>query len=145
MLGERPQQGHGTGLSGRRAMTYATPAGASAEAIIDRFIAAWNRHDLPAAVAMTSTNCVYEAAVPRPGGERSIGHTELEAAWKPIFDDPSSHLTVEEMFTTGESFTAGTRIVQRWRFDWSEGQVRGVDLLTVRDGLITEKLAYVKA
>jgi hypothetical protein len=125
-------------------MTHATPAGASAEAILDRFIDAWNRHDLAAAVAMTSTNCVFEASGPSPGGERSVGHTELEAAWKPVFDEPSSHLTVEEQFTTGESFMAGTRVVQRWRFDWADGYVRGVDLLTVRDGLITEKLAYVK-
>jgi hypothetical protein len=141
--GDRPHQG--VEAAARASMTHATPAGASAEAILDRFIAAWNRHDLAAALAMTSTNCVFEAAVPLPGGERCIGHTELEAAWKPIFDDPSSQLTVEDSFTTGESFVAGTRVVQRWRFDWAEGQVRGVDLLTVRDGLITEKLAYVKA
>jgi hypothetical protein len=122
-------------------MTHATPAGASAEAILDRFLAACNRHDLPAALAMTSNNCVFEA----PAGGRSIGHTEREVAWKPMFDDPSSHVTVEESFTAGESFVSGTRVVQLWRYDWAHGQVRGVELVTVRDGLITEKLAYVKA
>ena len=126
-------------------MTHATPAGASAEAVLARFSAAWGRRDLPAALAMTSSNCVYEAARPAPGGERSVGHTELEAAWKPLFDDPRGRITVEESFTASESFMAGTRVVQRWRFDWSDGCVRGVDLATVRDGLITEKLAYVKA
>ena len=142
MQGEGPQRG--AGLHRHRAMTYATPAGASAQAILDRFTDAWNRHDLAAALAMTSTNCVFEATGPRPGGERSVGHTELEAAWKPVFDEPSGHLTIEESFTASESFMAGTRVVQRWRFDWVKGQTRGVDLLTVRDGLITEKLAYVK-
>ena len=125
-------------------MTHATPAGASAETILDGFNAAWNRHDLPAALAMTSSNCVYEAARPAPGGERSVGHTELEAAWKPLFDDPRGRITVEESFTASESFMAGTRVVQLWRYDWSEGYVRGVGLVTIRDGLITEILAYVK-
>jgi hypothetical protein len=122
-------------------MSSATPAGASAEQVLDRFHEAWNRHDLPAALAMTSTNCVFEETV---GEERCVGHAEIEAVWKPIFEEPSSHITVEESFTAGESFMSGTRVVQRWRFDWAGGYVRGVDLLTVRDGLITEKLAYVK-
>jgi hypothetical protein len=43
-----------------------------------------------------------------------------------------------------ESFTAGARVVQRWRYDWSGGHVRGIDVFTVAGGLVTEKLAYVK-
>jgi ketosteroid isomerase-like protein len=125
-------------------MTHVTPAGASAEAVLDRFTAAVNRHDLSAALALTSNNCVFEAPGPPPAGERSIGHTELEVAWKAVIEDPSSHFTIEESFTAGESFMAGTRVVQRWRFDWAGGFVCGVELVTVRDGLITEKLAYVK-
>jgi hypothetical protein len=121
-------------------MTHATPAGASAEAILDRFLAACNRHDLPAALAMTSNNCVFEGVA----GERSIGHTELEMAWKPMFDDPSSHVTIEESFTASESFMSGTRVVRMWRYEGANGRHRGMDLVTVRDGLITEKLAYVK-
>jgi hypothetical protein len=125
-------------------MTHVTPAGASAEDVLDRFTAAVNRHDLPAALALTSNNCVFEATGPAPAGERSIGHTELEVAWKRVFDDLSGHVTIEESFTAGESFMAGTRVVRRWRYDWSGGYVRGVELATVRDGLIIEKLAYVK-
>ena len=116
-------------------MSYATPAGASAEEVMDRFHEAWNRHDLPAALAMTSTNCVFEETI---GEVRSVGRTEIEAVWKPIFADPSTHITVEE------SFTAGDHLVQRWRYDWDGGHVRGVDVIKVRDGLVTEKLAYVK-
>jgi SnoaL-like domain len=125
-------------------MTHVTPAGASAEDVLSRFTAALNRHDLSAALALTSNNCVFESSSPAPAGERSIGHTELEMAWKPIVEDPSSHFTIEESFTAGESFMAGTRVVQRWRYDWADGYVRGVELVTVRDGLIVEKLAYVK-
>jgi hypothetical protein len=128
----------------RPGMTHHTPAGASAEAVLSRFTAALNRHDLCAALALTSSNCVFEATWPAPDGERSVGHTELEAAWKTIFNDPSSHFTIEESFTASESFMTGTRVVQRWRYDWDGGHVRGVELVTVKEGLITEKLAYVK-
>lgn len=126
-------------------MTSATPAGACAEDVLERFNAAWNRHDLAAAIALTSVNCVFDAASPAPGGQLCIGHAELEAAWKPMFDDPAGVLTVEETFTTGESFTTGTRVVQRWRYDCSAGHRRGMDIVTVRDGLITELLSYIKA
>jgi hypothetical protein len=39
---------------------------------------------------------------------------------------------------------AGNRVVVRWRYTWKDGHVRGVDLFTIRDGLVAEKLAYVK-
>ena len=35
-------------------------------------------------------------------------------------------------------------VVQCWRYDFPGGHVRGIDLITVRDGKITGKLAYVK-
>ena len=44
---------------------------------------------------------------------------------------------------------AGDRGVLRWRFAWTDddgspGHVRGVDVLRFRDGLVAEKLSYVK-
>jgi hypothetical protein len=35
-------------------------------------------------------------------------------------------------------------VVQRWRYDWAGGHVRGIDVFTVSGGKVTEKLAYVK-
>jgi ketosteroid isomerase-like protein len=116
-------------------------ADARAEAagtLVDRFNAAWNDHDLAAALEMISDDCVFDSTSPAPDGQRFTGKDALRAAWKPIFDDPVSHFTAEE------TFTAGSRVVVRWRYDWSGGHVRGVDVLTVKDGKITEKLAYVK-
>jgi ketosteroid isomerase-like protein len=107
-------------------------------AVVARFNEAWNAHDLPAALALTTDDCIFEATAPAPNGARAQGRTELAAAWQPIFADTSSH------FTTEEAFAAGDRVVARWRYDWAGGHIRGVDLLKVRDGLVAEKFAYVK-
>lgn len=119
-------------------MSSISQAAVEPTAVVGRFNAAWNDHDLPAALALTSDACVFESTSPGPDGERLVGHAAIGAAWKPIFDDRSSRFTVED------SFTAGSRIVQRWRYDWDGGHVRGVDVITVADGKVTEKLAYVK-
>ncbi len=118
----------------------ASPPGAStdAAAVVSRFNAAWNDHDLAAALALTSDDCLFEATSPAPDGQRFVGHAAVAAAWKPIFDDVTSRFTVED------SFAAGPHVVQRWRYDWADGHVRGIDLITVRDGKVTEKIAYVK-
>ena len=44
-------------------------------------------------------------------------------------------------------FAAGDRSACRWAMRWrqddgSEGSARGVDIFTVRDGMIAEKLTY---
>lgn len=113
--------------------------GVPAATIVSRFNAAWNDHDLSAALALTSNDCVFESTSPAPDGERFVGRAAIRAAWKPIFDDERSHFTVED------SFAAGSRVVQRWRYDWADGHVRGVDVITVNDGLVTGKLSYVKS
>ena len=109
-----------------------------AEEVVDRFNAAWDRHDLDAALEMISDDCEFDATSPPPDGKRVTGKAAIRAAWKPIFDDPASHFTAED------SFAAGPRVAVRWRYDWSGGHVRGVDVYTVLDGKVTKKLAYVK-
>jgi ketosteroid isomerase-like protein len=107
-------------------------------AVVERFNQAWNAHDLPAALALTTDDCIFEATAPAPDGARAQGRTELAAAWQPIFADTTSR------FTTEEAFAAGDRVVARWRYEWAGGHIRGVDVIRVSDGLIAEKLAYVK-
>ena len=106
--------------------------------IIDRFNAAWGAHDLDATLALTTPDCVFDATGPAPDGTRCQGTPAIRGAWLPIFADSNTVFTVEEMYA------AGDRVVQRWRYDWDGGHVRGVDLFTVRDGLVAEKLSYVK-
>lgn len=119
-------------------MTASTQLGSAVADVVERFNAAWAAHDLDAAIALTSTDCVFESTSPAPDGERHVGHDAVRAAWAPIFEDTNSSFTVER------AFVAGDRLVQQWRYSWGDGHIRGIDVIGVRDGLVTEKLAYVK-
>jgi uncharacterized protein (TIGR02246 family) len=113
------------------------PAAADPSAVVAAFQRAWDAHDLEAALALVTDDCVFDATTP-PDGRRHAGKAALRAAWAPIFADAASRFAVEERFA------AGDRVVQRWRYDWGGGHVRGVDLFRVRDGLVAEKLSYAK-
>ena len=107
-------------------------------ALVDRFNRAWNDHDLDAALALTTEDCVFENTSPAPDGAVARGRDAVGAAWREVFDNPASR------FETEEVFVAGDRVVQRWRYTWGDGHVRGVDVMTVRDGRIAAKCSYVK-
>lgn len=106
--------------------------------IVLQFGRAWGDHDLDAALSYLSDDCVFDATGPAPDGERHIGRETIRQAWAPIFEDPSARFEPEE------TFSAGDRVVQLWRYSWSGGHVRGVDVFKVGSGRITEKLSYVK-
>lgn len=106
--------------------------------LLERFGAAWNDHDLDAALAMVLDEGVFESTGPSPDAERFEGHAAIAQAWKPIFDDPRSHFDTEDLMI-GDDFA-----VQLWRYSWGEGHVRGVDVFRFRDGKVAAKLSYVK-
>jgi ketosteroid isomerase-like protein len=106
--------------------------------VVRAFDAAWATHDLDAALALMTEDGVFESTGPAPDGIRHVGRDQLRRAWQPVFDDMSAMFEVEELVV------ADHRVLQRWRYSWAGGHVRGVDIFTVRDGLVTEKLSYVK-
>jgi hypothetical protein len=107
-------------------------------AVVDAFGIAWTDHDLEAALAYVTDDCVFDATGPSPDGTRHVGRDAIRAAWQPIFDDRSSQFEPEE------TFIAGDRVVQRWRYTWAGGHIRGVDVFKIRGSLVAEKLSYVK-
>jgi ketosteroid isomerase-like protein len=107
-------------------------------AVVDAFSAAWEAHDLNRAIELITDDCVFDSTGPAPDGTRCVGRVAIRQAWHPIFDDRSSRFDAEE------TFAAGDRVVQRWRYSWTGGHVRGVDLFLVRDDKVAEKLSYVK-
>jgi ketosteroid isomerase-like protein len=105
------------------------------EAFNERFGAA----DVEGALALMTDDAVFESTSPAPDGARYVGLAQIRAVWTALFADaPAARFDVEESFAVAE------RVVVRWRYDWGDGHVRGVDLFTVRDGKVAAKLSYVK-
>src|ERR687884_700338 len=100
---------------------------------IDRFNAAFNRHDVPAIMALMTDDCVFEDTQP-PDGSRYVGQTAVRERWQRLFQEaPTARFAAEE------TFVGGDRAVVRWRYEWADGHVRGVDVFRLRDGKVAEK------
>src|SRR5262245_28858855 len=107
--------------------------------VIERFNAAFNRHDVDAVMGLMTDDVVFENTSPPPDGERHEGQAAVRAYWERFFaESPTARFEIEEQFA------AGDRAVVRWRYAWRDGHVRGVDVFRVRDGQVAEKLSYVK-
>lgn len=120
------------------------PAWGPDHAGLARFSAAFGSGDVDAIMALMTDDCVFEATGPAPDGVRHEGAAAVRAVWEELFGE-----TRGATFTEEESFVCGDRAVLRWRFDWAgedgtPGHVRGVDVMRFREGLVCEKLSYVK-
>lgn len=105
---------------------------------------AFGAGDVDAIMAVMSADAVFESTGPGPDGERTEGADGVRR----VFADLFAH-TTEPRFVEEELFCAGDRGFLRWRYEWrnddgSDGHVRGVDIIRLSDGLVTEKFSYVK-
>jgi ketosteroid isomerase-like protein len=108
-------------------------------ATIEAFNEAFGRHDVDGVMALMTDDCVFENTLPTPDGERHVGQRAVRHFWETFFkESPNAR------FATEEIVVAGDRATVRWRFDWGDGHIRGIDLFKVRDGKVAEKLSYVK-
>jgi ketosteroid isomerase-like protein len=90
-------------------------------------------------MSLMTEDCLFENTLPPPDGERHEGQAAVRRFWETFFAG-----TPRARFETEELVVAGDRAAVRWRFDWGDGHVRGIDLFKVRDGKVAEKLSYVK-
>ena len=112
-------------------------------AVIERFNAAFNRHDIDGVMALMTDDCVFESTRPPPDGERFEGADAVRGFWERFFArSPQARFETEEIFATGDRCVA--RWIYRWVREGEVGRVRGVDIFRVRDGKVAEKLSYVK-
>ena len=112
--------------------------------VVLAFHEALNRHDVAGMMQFTSDDTVFENTTPPPDGSIYSGKEAVTRFWEGFFaDSPRARIEIEEIFGLGE------RCVMRWVYHWEDasgkpGHVRGVDIFRVREGLICEKLSYVK-
>ena len=111
---------------------------------IHAFNAALNAHDIDAVMALMTDDCIFENTYPAPDGTTYSGKETVTRFWKEFFrDSPHAHIEIEEIFGLG------FHCVMRWKYTWGDaegnpGHVRGVDIFKIKEGLISEKLSYVK-
>jgi steroid delta-isomerase-like uncharacterized protein len=116
----------------------------SATRVVLAFNEAFNHHDVTAMMQLMSDDCIFENTEPAPDGTLVSGKQAVTRFWQDFFrQSPHAHIEIEEIFGLG------IRCIMRWRYNWvdaegKKGHVRGVDLFQVKDGLISEKLSYVK-
>jgi len=107
--------------------------------IVLEFNEAFNRHDVAGMMQLMSEDCVFENTSPAPDGTVYLGKEAVTQFWQDFFrESPQAHIEIEEIFSLG------LRCIMRWKYDWGNGHVRGVDVFKIKDGLISEKLSYVK-
>src|SRR4051812_15097678 len=113
-------------------------------AAIQQFNDAFNRRDVEGVMAVMAPDCVLEHSSPPPDGQRHEGHAACRAALEDFFRHAPPAIYENE-----EVLVCGDRGILRWRSRWIDasgqpGQVRGVDVVRVRDGKVVEAFAYVK-
>ncbi len=123
------------------------PTAAAAERVtldvVRRLGAAVDRHDVRAVVALLAPDCRFESTTP-PDGETVLGAQAVGEVFAALFRSAR-----ERRFDTEEIVPAGERATVLWTHRWTDpdgrtGHVRGVDVFRVRNGLVAEKLSYVK-
>ena len=112
--------------------------------LVVSFNDALNAHDVDAMMRLLSEDCVFENTSPPPDGTRYEGQTSVRAFWKEFFRSAQGQTIEPE-----EILAMGNRCAMRWVYRWIEtdgrkGHTRGVDIYTIRNGRIAEKLSYVK-
>lgn len=112
--------------------------------LVLEFNEAFNRHDVAGMMKLMSDDCVFENTSPAPDGTIYSGKEAVTQFWQSFFrESPHAHIDIEDIFSQG------FRCVMRWKYEWEDatgtkGHVRGVDIFKVTEGLISEKLSYVK-
>lgn len=112
--------------------------------VVMEFNEAFNRHDVAGMMQLMSDDCLFENTDPAPDGTAYSGKESVTRFWQEFFRESAhAHIEIEELFGFG------FRCVMRWKYEWvdaagKKGHVRGVDIFKLKDGLISEKLSYVK-
>lgn len=116
----------------------------NATRLVLEFNEAFNRHDVTGMMKLMTDDCLFENTHPAPDGTAYTGKDPVTKFWEQFFrESPHAHIEIEEIFGLG------LHCVMRWKYTWGDdsgvrGHVRGVDIFKIKEGLISEKLSYVK-
>lgn len=115
-------------------------------ALLERFSAAWNAHDVDAILACMTDDCIYLAAAGETSeGTKFVGKPAVGAAFVEIWTR-----VPDAEWADASHFCEGDTALSKWLFrgtaSGSERPVEtmGLDVFKLRDGLIAIKDTYRK-
>lgn len=109
--------------------------------IIDQFNEAFIKHDHTLLNDIIDINCRMEGASPPPNGAVVEGYESCLEFWKLLIESPNTQFMPENIFVSGD------KAIIQWKYMWGEqleNHIKGVTLITIRNGKITEAIGYVK-
>ena len=111
--------------------------------LVVRFTEAFNANDLEGVLALMAEDAVYEEFT----GAINHGKTAIRTAFVPQFrgDFGKMRFDAEDLFVDADSGKALIRWVCRLETKRGPAGWRGLDILHVENGLVTQKLTYAKA
>jgi len=110
--------------------------------ILQRFNQAFMQHDGSLLDGLIGEDCVMESVEPAPDGTRYVGREACLEFWQKLANNRDGAFTPEDIAAIDD------RGIILWRYRFGPGlskSVRGVNVMRVRAGLITEALGYVKS
>jgi uncharacterized protein (TIGR02246 family) len=114
-------------------------------ALLAKFAAAWNAHDVEALMScMTEDGVFFAAAGPAPSGVHSSGREAVRRSYSEVFAT-----FPDARWRDAKHFVAGDRAVTEWLFEGTKADgtavsVRGCDVFVLRDGKIAVKDTFRK-
>lgn len=107
--------------------------------VVRAFNKAFNDHDIDSVMGLMTDDCVFENTSPSPDGTRHVGAINVRSEWGKFFaGSPHAHFEEEELIACDD------RCIVRWKYSWGDGHVRGIDVMRIRAGKVSEKFSYVK-
>jgi taurine dehydrogenase small subunit len=115
-------------------------------ALINRLFDAFNRHDADGVGACMTDDVVFEAAVgAEVYGTRTVGRAAVAAGFAKTFNDlPDVRWDEVTSYPGAGDYVTTTWVMRATRPDGLRLEVEGVDLFTLRDGLVSVKRAFRK-
>jgi len=108
------------------------------DATIERFNRAFLEHDPSLLPGLIAPDCVVERTTPTPEGTHLHGREACLANWQALAANRNGR------FTLGEVWVMGERGLIFWEYRIGDTVQKGLNVMTVRDGLIVEGRGYTK-
>ena len=114
------------------------PASARTAEVLRIFNRAFLEHDASLLPPLIAPDCVVERITPTPEGTHLVGREACLANWQAIAANRDGR------FTLGEVWVMGERGLIFWEYRIGDTLQKGLNVMTVRDGLIVEGRGYTK-